>query len=262
MNGSATSLFGVSLQDIPVLISAVGALGLAAMGVVEALGKALLVFDPLWIRRRGLPFGLPYAGYRKVRRLLIAVGPALEIAYGDKYAAIIAGQYRAGRGSSQAPDMIRQGVRLGLPYLSHDDAKRVVKAIWGMPDKHTERFVQAILKVQPPAGAPAPLEAGLAGRFSTALDTTVQAVFDSAEQVYQSWARCWAGIASVVLSLAYYGAIAQHPPASDGKGLAGWFFAGIVGLAAVPLAPVAKDLSTSLSQALTALGQTRLKIGG
>jgi hypothetical protein len=44
--------------------------------------------------------------------------------------------------------------------------------------------------------------------------------------------------------------------------LAGWFIALLIDLAAVPLAPIAKDLANSLSQALGALGKLRNAVPG
>jgi hypothetical protein len=263
------AIFGVDLAQIPVLVSAVGALGFASMGIVDAAGKALLVFDPPWLRQRGHPLGLPYAGYAPVLRLVRRVAPALRATYGESYGVLIADQYRADRGASQAPDMIRQGVRLGLPYVDHKDALAVVEALWGLPKAQSLALATALTApnmTADPAASPgpapsAPPPTGLAARFATALDTAVQAAFDAAEQSYQAWARFWAGVVAVALSLLYHWALA-----GAGQGAAGWFgwvLALITGLAAVPLAPVAKDLSSSLSQALSALGQAaQAKSGG
>ena len=250
-----TAIFGTSLAQVPILISAVGALGTAAMGIVEALGKGLFVFDIPWARRRQIPVGLPYAGFGTVKHLIKRVGPTLRVVYGEDYASMLVGQYRAGRGSGDAPETIRQGVRLGLPYVSKEQAVETVKAVWGMRNDLTEQFVNALLAEKTQviaAAAPADQQVaqGLAARFATALDTSVEAAFDSAEQDFQSWARFWAGVAAVSLSLVYHWA--TMPSWND---LAGWMVALLVGLSAVPLAPIVKDLSTSLSQALNALGQ-------
>jgi hypothetical protein len=269
---SAGSLLGGGMKDIPGLITIVGALGIAAFGIVDALGKTVFVFDPPWARQRNLAYGLPYAGFGAIRRLLKRVEPAMKVTYGDAYGTILINQYRAGRSQGQAPEMIRQGVRLGLPYLSQTAAEGVIAAVWGMSSAQTAALAQALTAEKTAdAAAPAAPDAGaaataapqaLAARFATALDTSVQAAFASAEQRYQSWAQFWAGVAAVVLSLGYEGATAGWPWAAHTGSAGAWIIALLVGLAAVPLAPVAKDLSSSLSQALTALGQVRAKTGG
>jgi hypothetical protein len=258
------------LSHIPNLIAAVGALGLASMGVVESLGKTLLVYDTGNARQKQRVAGLPYAGYGSVQRLIKRVAPALKVTYGDQYASIIAEQYRNGRGGGQAPDTIRQGVRLGLPYLSQTKVVEVASAVWGLHDELTTQFARGLLAGRPatqappassaatPAGAASPSDdaqaaQSLAARFATALDTAVDAAFNAAEADYQSWVRFWAGVAAVSMAIIYYvmnGDARLTDPAS-------WIMPVLVGLVAVPLAPVAKDLSTGISQAITALGQIR-----
>ena len=53
--------------------------------------------------------------------------PALKLAYGDDWFDIIAQQYRSGRSQGRAPDTIRQGVRLGLPFMPVADAEQVAE---------------------------------------------------------------------------------------------------------------------------------------
>jgi hypothetical protein len=83
----------------------------------------------------------------------------------------------------------------------------------------------------------------------------MSAAFSLAEQVYQTRAQVWAGAVAILLSLGYHlsttpGALSVSP---DQFG--GWVTALIVGLVAVPLAPAAKDLSSSLSDAVAALSK-------
>ncbi len=261
------------LDHIPTLIAAVGALGVAAFGMVEALGKTLFVFPIPGTRIR---LGLPYVGFSRVQALLKLVAPAMEATYGHDFGTIVRQQYRAGRGSGQAPETVRQGVRLGLPFLSQTQAVSVIRAVWGLPPAEAERLAAALTTPIPAGPQPRSAAAAatlasdqaLAGRFATALDTRVKAAFDLAEQVYQTRAQFWAGLIAVGLSLAYHGATlaSASAPKPDGAAAAaatspsaveGWVIALLIGLVAVPLAPAAKDLSSSLSDALSALGKLR-----
>jgi hypothetical protein len=246
-----------SADQIPVYIAAVGALGVAAFGAVEAIGKTLFVFPLPGTRHMA---GLPYVGFGKVRALTVKVGPALKAAYGADYEKTLLQQYRAGRGKGQGPETIRQGVRLGLPFLGQEAAAKVIADIWGMPHASAVLLAAALIQSPaqpPPADAKAPTDEALkeaqalAARFATALDTRVQAAFDSAEEVYETRAQFWAAIVALGLSLGYE---AIQPGV---KTLETWVLPVIVGLVAVPLAPAAKDLSSSLSDALGALGKLR-----
>lgn len=248
--------------NIGALISAVGALGFAAFGVVEALGKALTVTFTLRgpvgasrVRRalRVVRFGLPYVGFRAVRLMVRPLEPALECAYGSGFLELIAQQYRADRSKGRAPDLIREGVKLGLPFLGVEKAAAVIDQVWKMDFARAQALAQALMAEQaaPAAstnGAPAAaanVQAAqlLAGRFATALDERVNAAFMLAEEQYEAYAKMWAAVASVVLALAFNLGLQAR---------LSWLDAFLVGIVAVPLAPVAKDLSTSLQNALTA----------
>jgi hypothetical protein len=250
------------LGNIPDYVAAVGALGVAAFGMVEALGKTLFVFP---IPGTHIRLGLPYVGFNRVEDLLKKVAPAMEASYGKDFRSIVRQQYRAGRSQGQAPESIRQGVRLGLPFLSHAAAVSVIEAVWGLPAAAADSLATALttpVPVAPPPaadGAPAPapavvLDQALAGRFETALDTRVKAAFDLADQVYQTRAQFWAGVIAIGLSLGYHYFTLDPKAPADAQG---WAVALLIGLVAVPLAPAAKDLSSSLSDALSALGKLR-----
>jgi len=238
------------LSQIPVYIAAVGALGLAAFGAVEAIGKTLFVFD---IPGTSHTAGLPYVGYGKVHALVTRVGPALKISYGADYERTLRQQYRAGRSAGLAPETIRQGVRLGLPFLAPDEASHVIAHVWGLPKGEADRLATALTT----PGSADPADQALAARFATALDTRVKAVFDLAEEVYATRAQFWAAVVAIGLSLAYEAVSVNFKWPITTAEWGGWGIALLIGLVAVPLAPAAKDLSSSISDALTALGKLR-----
>jgi hypothetical protein len=247
------------------IVAAIGALGTAAFGVVESLGK---VFAGTYGREgHHGHFGLPYVGLAKVKTMARPLASSLKCAYGDDYAEIIAEQYRAGRSAGSAPDTIRQGVRLGLPFLGVDAAQKVIAAVWDLSPEMSRALAQALQALPPSGQAPAPTPpptpaspptptpvpppidpaVALAGRFAAALDARISAAFQIAEEQYEAAAKSWSGLAAIVLSIGLT------------VGLDGAFHLGHVvaafgaGLVAVPLAPVAKDLATSLQNALTAV---------
>jgi hypothetical protein len=245
--------FSIGWQQFGAGITAIGALGMAAFGVVEALGKALAISGTR-ANGDGYHFGLPYAGLNVVKRAMQPLSPALKLAYGPGYFDIIAQQYRADRSAGRAPDTIRQGVRLALPFLSKTRAADVISSVWDMDRSYAEALAEALQAptADTPPKPPAPVAAAsgavdptqaLAGRFATALDARVSAAFDLADERYESQAKLWAGIASVVLAVGFNYGLGEKFPMLLAIG---------IGIVAVPLAPVAKDLSTSLQNALTA----------
>ncbi len=258
--GEMTDSFSMQWSQFGAAVAAVGSLGVAAFGVVESLGKAFAFTFNVGKERRLIHFGLPYVGLGTVNRMTKPLRTALRCAYGDGYAEIIAQQYRADRSDGSAPDTIRQGVRLGLPFLGVEKAAELIAEVWHMDHKFSLGLAQALqadAESPPPSGGVAAAGAApkgtidqhqaLAGRFATALDARIKAAFQIADEQYEATAKALSGLAAVGLAVLFnWGlTVAGKPPLS-------WVEAIGVGLVAVPLAPVAKDLSTSLQNALTA----------
>lgn len=239
-------------------VAAVGALGLAAFGIVESLGKAFAFTYRLPWGTTLHHWGLPYVGLGAVRKMARPFRAALLCAYGDGAAELVAQQYQAGRGAGSAPDTIRQGVRLGLPYLGVEKATALIASVWHMDRAHAATLavaLQAPSVTRPADDPPTTDEAAavaLAGRFAAALDARINAAFQLADQRYETVAKTAAGVAAVLLALLFNWGLAAHGPTGDLSGLFPWPLAFAIGLVAVPLAPVAKDLSRSLQNALTA----------
>jgi len=239
------------LQDLPVYIAAVGALGVAAFGMVDAFGKTLFVGELKFIPGRPV-IGLPFAGFKKVRRLAILFEPALKAAYGDDVHRLVRRQYRAGRSHGEAPETLRQGVRLGLPFLEVTEASRIIRTVWGLPSDQSDALARALTgEKRGEDVADAKDAQALAARWAASLDAHVQAAFDSADQIYQAYAQFLAGVLAMGLSLAYFAAAGDLRWGSP----ATWVRPLLIGVAAVPLAPIAKDVSSRLSEALGALRQ-------
>jgi hypothetical protein len=232
--------FSLQWSQFGAAVTAVGAFGVAAFGLVESVGKAFAA--------KG--YGLPYAGLGAVKKAIRHLTPALRVAYGDDYLDIITHQYRAGRSTGECPDTIRQGVRLGLPFMTIDAAAAVIDSMWeldppGAPKTNATALAAALQAVPPasppPTGGVEPQ--ALAGRFATALDARILAAFEVGEEHYEALAKLIAGVVAVGLAVGFdlgLGAPVPLPVAL------------IIGVVAVPLAPVAKDVSSSLQNALTA----------
>ncbi|HZL00702.1 MAG TPA: hypothetical protein VFC47_12460 [Caulobacteraceae bacterium] len=264
--------FTADWSQLGAAVAAVGSLGVAAFGIVESVGKAFAFTVALGRDKRLFHWGLPYVGLGVVMRMSRPLEPALRCAYGDGWAGIIAQQYRSNRSDGSAPDTIRQGVRLGLPFLAVPVAETLIARVWSMdPARALDLAValQASTSSTPAGGAASagptspgavdPVQA-LAGRFATALDARITAAFQLADERYETVAKTWAGVAAIALALVFNWGLAGHGACAAAittgcgawNGVYSWPLAIGIGLVAVPLAPVAKDLSTSLQNALTA----------
>lgn len=236
-------------QEFLAALAAVGALGTAAAGVVEALAKTLTVR-----RKDKRNVGLPYCGFAHILELIEPLKGALTVAYGPQYCRILEQQYRNGRGKGPAPNTIMQGVRLALPYMPTDEAEAMVSAFWSLPAEKSRLLVFALSRSARDARPPhhhhhhhmddeEAEAATLAGRFALALDSRVDAAFAIAEQRYVSVMKLAAGATAVLLAVAFYFGMKE---ADQDFPL---IVAILIGIAAVPLAPVAKDLTAALSDA-------------
>jgi hypothetical protein len=268
----------VGLGEISALILAVGAFGAAAYGIVEAFGKASAsshwkIIDEasgqiapkprvatLWTRFRGLP----YVGFSAVQDFMHVFAPALKAAYGLDYQKIVLGQYRNGRGSGDAPGTIRQGVRMGLALLSPTELSDMIAQTWGLSRESSTALAEAISarnaalaeSAEPVSDA---RTEGLMASFVTALDARLDAAFSLAEERYLSAARTWAAVTSVVLVLAL-NYIALYSKTGDGadEPALPWEVALFIGVVAVPLAPISKDLAKAISEAVGAFRSFKL----
>jgi hypothetical protein len=258
--------FSVEWSQLGAGVAAVGSLGTAAFGFVESAGKAFAFTVSIGRDHRQFNWGLPYVGIGAVNRAIKPLRPALRCAYGDNYAEIIAQQYRSNRSAGSAPDTIMQGVRLGLPFLSLADATALISAVWHMDPAQSAALAQGL---QAPGAAPAAPAGGgaapgaaapaatapavaLAARFSTALDARITAAFQLADERYETVAKTLAGVCAVGLALLFNWGLRDPTKADQVYGVYPPLMALAIGLVAVPLAPVAKDISTSLQNALTA----------
>jgi hypothetical protein len=114
----------------------------------------------------------------------------------------------------------------------------------------------AVVKAIECGTALTPCQVNLLGRFNAAIDAAMDGGFEEADQQYRNASKVWAGVAAILLSISG-GALVGGYTALSGPvayfGSAQFWIAVLVGIVAVPLAPVAKDLTSSLQAAATAM---------
>ncbi|MBI2421643.1 MAG: hypothetical protein HYV27_02355 [Candidatus Hydrogenedentes bacterium] len=284
------------------LITAAGALGTAAYGIVD-----LLKVD---VRGIGL------AGFDALKENLGKLTKTLEVAFGAGYTGMLEAQYR---GEAEAfARTLRQGVRLGL---STSNAREVAQFLGSVDGGELHEAIAKVEKAEIDFSAlseKAPSEytedekaalkefeqaQRIIGRYEAAADARIDAGLTLAKEQYKARAKIWASVFAVFMGLAAgalmggveYGSGDAAPaqvaagaettaapqgdspaPVSDttgalttavalevegaakdvvdrwdiGQSLLWGLF---VGIAAVPLAPVAKDVATAIQTAAAAL---------
>jgi alkylation response protein AidB-like acyl-CoA dehydrogenase len=166
---------------------------------------------------------------------------------------LIKAQYRSGRAKGDLPRTLRQGVRIGFSML--DPEKIVTAAVsLGLAKDIAEIAVRAVTSgreqnspnegdaPKKSAGIDAEQKAALA-RLETAIDARIDAALSLAEVEYVAQTKILATFVAIGISLFAGCLLGQDWPKSL-----------VVGIAAVPLAPVAKDLATALQSAVKAMG--------
>jgi hypothetical protein len=208
------------MENLGTVVLAVGALGTSAFGIVEAL--------------KWTPLGL--AGFGRITRLLGApAAAALEVAYGPDYLTLLRAEYRAGRHEGRLATTIRQGVRVGLTPSTAGD----LATLSGVVDGSALQDVADVLQ----SGAELSAEQrSVLGRFELALDARIDAALALAADRYAGSLRMAASFVAIVIAMLVGVEFGQGPLLSL-----------VIGIAAVPIAPIAKDLSSAIKSARQAM---------
>lgn len=210
------------------LIGAIGALGSAAFALVDA-------------SKIGGKGGVSNVGFKDLERVVRRFAAALDRAIGpDEWRAAVHAHWINGRPREQQKAIVKALIRLGL-----DTGTAPGLATVGHVDPGALAAVAAKLEQGEPLLEP---DINVLGRLDASIDAQLDAAFDRADQRYRNVSRVWAGVVAVVLSLAAAMALGEWDRLP---------LAVVVGLLAVPLSPIAKDLASSLAAAAKAVGTGR-----
>ena len=212
------------LVSVVQVVGAAGALGIAAFGLVDAT-KAF--------------GGVALLGYGRLCRCIDRYfAPALDRALGEKDAwrEVVRARWLNGQPRAEQKATIRALVRLGL---AADTAPTLAAA--GHVDE--ARLKQVAEKVAAGTFLDDSDNAVL-NRMDAAIEAHLDAAFDLGEHHYRNLSRLMAGTFAILLAVAAAALLED-----DGLTLREGLLAGLVGLVAVPLAPLAKDLASSISAA-------------
>ncbi|HVY87727.1 MAG TPA: hypothetical protein VG942_02610 [Hyphomonadaceae bacterium] len=257
-----------TLQIITGAITAMGALGLAAFALVDAMkawpGGGISNVGVKHILEGCLPFA---------SALRNGAGKPTETIDGPRgpviWQELLKAQWRNGRDKDAQKAIVRSLVRQGLTEGGADDVARFCN----VDPADLEALVEKLKK----GGDPTAAEGNMLGRIDAVIGFQIDAAFERADQKYRNVARVTAGFVAVLLGIAgsfLVNAGCPDTPAQAGAQAAKavcayapldptWWrtlWMGIAaGILAVPIAPIAKDLTSSLSAAVTAVKAVRGK---
>jgi hypothetical protein len=220
-------LADVHVTQLIAIITAIGALGTAAFGLVDAT--------------KAFGGGVSNVGLRGLWTVVGRFAAALESALGTaedgepEWRRVVRAHWINGRPRDEQKAIVKSLIRLGLsPATAHAVATAGRVSADGL----------AAVAVKLEQGMPlTPVDLNLLGRLDAAVEAQLDAAFDRADQLYRNVARLCAGLFAIALALLAAPLVGQ----SD------WRTPLVVGLLAVPLAPIAKDLASSLQAAAAAL---------
>lgn len=241
----ATDFLANQVTNVTGMIGAVAALGTAAYGLVDTSK----IFGG-GVSRIGLGF---------IKKALVPFQPALIAAVGDDWYDIVSAHWINGMPKDDQKAVVKSLIHLGLTVT---DVDGLAKA--GSVDSAVLK--SAIKNLQAATDLTA-AEIGVLGRFDSMIDAKLDGAFERADQLYRNAAKALA--VPIAIALAVGGEAIITSSATDaachvagaaaGCGAVsafGWekaLFAILVGLVAVPLAPVAKDLASALQTGVKAL---------
>ena len=210
-------------------ILAAAALGTAAAGVVETIK-----INPI-----------KEIGFSKIVDALTApILDTLRNVYGEAYRDYLKSLYRENRREGKLKSLLRQGFRIAL---TRQTAALFAKLL---PTLDADKLADVAAAIQE-GRTLSTEESTLLGRFEVAMDARIDSALAAADELYTWSMRGLASIVAVVISIAV-AVFEAAPNAKPGIGLAI-----VIGLAAVPLAPVANDLVAGINAARKALESRR-----
>jgi hypothetical protein len=213
-------------DDVIATIAAMGGLGLAAMALVDAL--------------KAVPGGgVSRIGFGHIRKVLRMFDKVLARAAGDQWEAVVMAHWINGRDRDDQIGVIRSLLRLGL---NPDTADQL--AVIGNVDPAALGKVAGKLTA---GSALSETEINLIGRVEAAVEARLDAAFDLAEQAYRNTARALSGLVAVILAVTAGVLLSTPAEPIDPR------VAALIGLLAVPIAPIAKDLVSALTASARAV---------
>jgi hypothetical protein len=217
----------MDIKSLPQIVTAIGGLGSAAFGLVDASKAA-------W----GGVNNIGFSGIKKTVSSLTPGNPPNALSQ-DKILATLKANWFNGTDLGSQKSIAKSLIKLNLNPTNAPS----LAAATGVSAPVLAAVANSIAAGIPLTSA----ESDLYGRFDLILTALLDETYQRADDIYRNSTRAIAAIVAVVLAIV--GGLTLNPQANHDQIVQ---FV-IVGLLATPLAPIAKDLSTALATAVNTL---------
>jgi hypothetical protein len=227
---AAASIFSqIALTDLPLILSAIAAIGTASFGLMDST--------------KAINGGISNWGFGFIPKALEPVRPILTSLGTDAYA-LARANWLNGVPKDNQKMAIRNMIRLGL---NEENAGVLNADVISVAPGELAAAAGKARKGE----ALSEQELAVLARFDAMIDLRLDTAFEQADQRFRNASRLGAGIVAVLLSQAAAFTVLQ------GDAVERMALGFVVGFVAVPLAPVAKDLSSAITTAVGAFKSVR-----
>lgn len=232
----------MDIQGIPGVgdsIAAIAALGTAAYGLVDAA-------KVFW-------GGPSVAGYGRIKDALAPFNPALQT-LGNAPWQTLRANWLNGVAKADQKATAKSLIHLAL---SPDNASKLARAVDIDADA-----LEAVAKKINKGTDLTKSDIDVLGRFDALVSAVLDAAYERADQQYRNTAKLLSALVAMALS-GFAGYFIQAAAAATAKGPVAYLgskdflIAIVIGAVATPLAPIAKDLSSSLQAAVKAISSVK-----
>lgn len=230
----------MNINDLVSSVTLAGALGATSMGMVETLKKS----SP-WIASIGRTRLMEVLGREALLPMAKAYGggsgvdPLLNAAFVQS--------------DEELARTLRTGIKIGFVQLAPNEREVVAKAFGQEGTALVEALSQTPEASEGVSDEALTRQRHALAQFELAVDTRVAAAVASSTAKYKGGMQLLAG--GFALTLALIGALVTVPGSTDPVAHFGLAF--VVGMAAVPIAPLAKDLTSALQSVTSAFAVRR-----
>jgi hypothetical protein len=211
------------LQDLPRVVTAIGGLGTAAFGLVDASK----VFGG----------GVNHIGFRGIRAAVLQLtdaGQPMNALSQAKIIATLQANWMNGADLGSQKSIAKSLIKLSLSPQNAPALAQVTGVDAG---------VLTAIAASIAAGTPlSSAESDVFARFDLIVTALLDEAYQRSNQIYRNWTRALAAAVAVALAMAGGSVLRVDLGLSF-----------LIGLLATPLAPIAKDISTALAVAVNGL---------